>query len=195
MRLKLDGRDVISKHRLMARRLIEGQWSASQEAGEVVTEAVKADLQSKILRPRESEGLLASEITYDVRRMLGGNLFIGIGDILRMRKRVPYWRLIDEGGPISVKAVPGFFINTQGVRVPFERRAPGQKSDDIFIYAPLHGWTSPHKYSTLGEAAQQASVMFVRKPIDPKHYFDSGNDQAQPRVFMIFKRYFLQAFR
>lgn len=196
MRLKVDPRDVVHKHALMTRRLIEGQQQASREAGEAVVQSIRRDLESKILRPRESTGLLASKITYAVHPVAGGGYLIGIGDIARMFKTVPYWRLIDEGGPIAATVVPGFFVDISGRRVPFDQsRAPkpGSPSMDMFIYTPKGQWVSPVVFA--GDAEATASLMFVHKPINPKHYFDSGADQARAKVFMIFKRWFLQAFR
>ncbi len=177
--------DVIAKHRAMAKELIEGQMAAAERAKDILVQEVRQDLERKIVRPRESSGELSDAIDGEVIRRTGG-LLIGVGNIEKMNSEVPYWRLQEKGGPISVRAVPGFFVGPSGQRVPFRQGATAQRgtphgfvptkfSQDIFIY----------------DFRASGSVMWIQKDVKPKRYFEGGEFEARSKVL----REFADAFR
>ena len=160
-KIRIDASDVMQKLDRLKQNLPLNIATQSTKVAEIIAAEVRRDLRDKILRPRESTGLLESEIE-GVTVWRGKDLIVGVGDIARLTARVPYWRLQDEGGPVPSRVVPGFFVDESGRRVPFDdARAPiavpggaNKQSMDVFIYSPLHGWTSPHNYMSIAEAAQ-----------------------------------------
>ncbi len=194
MQIRIDGSDVMRQHEFMMKVLIDSQEAVADKAKDVLVEEIRGDLQSKILRPNESglksafgdarpkrqDERLVANITGQVEKHVG-NTVIGVGDIEAMNTKVPYWRIQDEGGPVTAPAVPGYWVNNAGVRVAGDTSrmpGPGATSGDAFIYNP----DSP-------------TIMFVRSHIQPKNYFDSGERVARPKVMRLFERAFRSVWR
>jgi hypothetical protein len=202
IRLTCDGSDVISGHQELRKKIVKGIEETCPKAGEVGVFEIRQDLRGKILRPREGTDSLASNIDYEIVRGPDRTL-IGIGNIESLNSRVPYWRVIDEGtvSPIN-RYVPGFFVDPTGNVVPFDpARGPvvgpsggGEPTEDIFVYTGSSpAWRKATQYIP-GEAPS-GSMMYVRKPIAAKHYFDSGAMEAWPKIISLFARAFGMAFR
>lgn len=191
--IQVDSRNAVSNHRAFEKKLLAEIGLAAEEGKEILIQEIRDDLASKILRPRESDGELSDAIDGEVIRR-SGNLIIGVGDIEKMNAEVPYWRLQDEGGPIAVTAVPGFFVDESGQRVPFDKaRAPtttatprgfrpSKFSNDVFIYTP----NSP---------GLLVSIMWVKNDVKPKRYFEGGNFEAKPQVLRLFELALRRALR
>lgn len=175
---------LIGNLKAMARDLIAGQIAAAERSKDIIVQEVREDLERKILRPRESGGELSDAIDGEVVRREGG-LLIGVGNIERMNSDVPYWRLQEKGGPISVRSVPGFFVGPSGQRVPFDQgRAPTSRGTP-------HGFV-PTKFSqdVFVYDTGASTVMWIHNDVKPKRYFEGGNFVAKPKVLNEFEKAF-----
>ena len=188
--VRADASNVISNLRTMRKDLIAGILLASDRGKDILVEEVRQDLERKILRPRESGGELSDAIDGEVVRR-AGNLIIGVGNIEKMNSEAPYWRLQEKGGPISVKAVPGFFVGPSGQRVPFRKGATAQRgtphgfvptkfSQDVFLYD-----------SGSADVRTAGSVMWIQNDVKPKRYFEGGEFEGRFKVL----REFIDEFR
>ena len=179
--IRADATNILTNHALMAMQLVRGINEASERAKDILVASIREDLAKKILRPRESDGGLSDAIDGEIIRQ-EGDIIIGIGNKEKMDAKAPHWYLQDQGGPISVKAVPGYFVDMSGSRVIFDQgrapKGPGSPGMDVFIWNKGAG-----------------SVMWIHNDVKPKHYFEAGNLDAQPKVFREFEAVLRRVFK
>lgn len=200
----IDGADVIDRHMQMALDLLAGAGEAVIQTGALVTDRVKQRLKDKIMRPRESEGRIESNITFEVEDR-NGNLAVGVGNIEQLDSNVPWWRIQEQGGADHVgRAVPGFFVDLSGSIVPFSHaRAPQMtggkvtQSTDLFVWTgsghPVRGgWLSSEEFEG---GHMRPTFMYIKNPIKAKWYFRDGFTDSRDEVMSIFKESFKSAFR
>ena len=193
---KIDSTDVRRQHEKMVKGLIAGARKAVWGVGPIVVPKVQQHLKDKILRPRESHGRIEANITSEIEEH-GGDIVVGVGNIERLNSNVPWWRIQEQGGPVSRKVVPGHFIDMSGNIVPFSEdrnTVPfSTQSDDLFVYTPYRGgWSTPGDYYASGI---RPTFMYVKRPITGKWYFRDGFATSKDEVLSLFKEAFRGAFR
>ncbi len=189
--VRVEEGSIIRNHEAMKKALMSEIFAAAERSKDLLVTSIREDLARKILRPRESDGGLSDAIDGEIIRKAGG-LLIGIGNIERMNKEAPHWRLQEQGGPISVRAVPGYFVDQSGRRIPFDKSrsptfSPGlgggfvrrKVSNDLFIY----------------DGGKSGSIMFVRGDVKPKKYFEAGELRARQKVLNEFEQVMRRVFR
>lgn len=197
-RMRVEEGSIIRNHEAMAKELMTQIAASAERSKDILVASIREDLARKILRPRESDGGLSDAIDGEIIRR-EGNILIGIGNIDRMSKEAPHWRLQERGGPISVRAVPGYFVDASGQRITtgpggssFDKgRAPTSSpelrggfvrrkvSNDLFIY----------------DGGKSGSIMFVRGDVKPKKYFEAGELRARQKVLDEFEKALRRTFR
>ncbi len=164
-----DARDILASHIKMGDDLLYALEDAIVAFSEFALNEVRAHLKATIQRPNESDGTLEDAITYKIEDMARYTR-IGIGDKEYMGKAAKYWRLINDGGPISSNYVPGFFVDETGQRVRFDSNkvplAIGDTSNDKFI------WTK----------GQKGSYLMVHNEIKPHRFFERGALSIEPHI-------------
>lgn len=189
--LRVEEGTAVRNHESMVKELLLQISAATERSKDMLVQSIREDLASKILRPRESDGGLSNAIDGEVIKR-AGDLIIGIGNINRMNKSAPHWRLQEQGGPISVRAVPGYFVDQSGTRVPFDqgRAAFGAPatfggfvarkiSNDLFVY----------------DGGKSGSIMWVHNEVRPKRYFEAGELKVRTKVLNEFERVLRSVFR
>jgi len=180
--IQADATNLIANLETMKKELLLQIEASAERSMNILVQAIREDLERKILRPRESGGELSDAIDGEVVRN-EGDLIIGVGDTEKMNTEVPYWRLQDQGGPIAVDAVPGFFVGPSGQRVPFDQgRAPATQSTP-------HGFM-PTRFSqdVFVYDKKGSSIMWIKNDVKPKRYFEGGEHVARPKVMAEFEK-------
>ncbi len=180
--IHVDSREVISSHSAMKKELLAEMEKAARASFSILVRSIVDDLEEKILRPRESKGTLAFAVATGEVFWEDGDLVIGVGHEDTMDRIAPWWRLQDLGGPIAVKAVPGYFVDTSGKRVPFRLGATGSTSSG----APPYFTKSNESLDLFIYDKGADSIMFIHADVKPKRYFEAGSEDARPRIEALF---------
>lgn len=180
--MHVDPRDVLRSHSAMKKELFAEIEKAAKQAFPVLVRSIVDDLESKILRPRESEGKLAYAVASGEVFWDDDELIIGVGHIDTMDRIAPWWRLQDQGGPIAVKSVPGYFVDTSGKRVPFQSGATGASTSG----APPYFAKSKESLDLFIYDKGADSIMFIHADVKPKRYFEGGTENARSDIEALF---------